>query len=145
MTACLIINIRVAGSHQTTTRFVEESITKTRDTDQNRILSDWFEKSGNTGVARELRRSKDLLTTPVSQPVQNTGILGSQINTLKYWENIIEEKPDYRDAFLSAAKSALYENNPTAALQYAKKALEIDPNNKIALVLKTVLEKNTFK
>lgn len=47
---------------------------------------------------------------------------------IKYWEQIISEKPDYRDGYLQLAllHYKLYENEK--AKEYLQKALELDPN-----------------
>jgi len=47
---------------------------------------------------------------------------------ISYWEKIIEQKPNYRDAYLQLAilNYKIYENKK--ALEFLKEALEIDPN-----------------
>lgn len=56
------------------------------------------------------------------------------------WEKIIEEKPNYRDGYLQLAylHYKVYENNK--AKDYLKKAIELDPNYKLARELEKILE-----
>jgi Flp pilus assembly protein TadD len=141
LTACIIINIRVTSAYDTATRGVVDTLEKTDDVTLTRSLSDRFEKSGIPSVARELRRSNDSRTAERAVAPETNGVLGSQTQTLSYLIKILEEHPDYRDAYLAAAKSALLEHNMKEALVLTKQVLEIDPNDKTALVLMTILEK----
>jgi hypothetical protein len=145
LTACIIVNIKTSSIYESVTAGVEEMMTKTADATVNRQVSDWFEKSGIHDVAGEVRRSVDsALTKPAAPPLGNT-VLGSQTHTFEYWNGILSERPDYRDAYLAAAKIALSQNNNEEALRLVKRTLEIDPNNSTAIVLKTLLEKNLSK
>jgi Flp pilus assembly protein TadD len=145
LTACIIINARLSSAYGTVIQNVEDTMKQTHDGGLLRSLSDRFEKSGMMTIAQELRQSNDVPMAPNTNPSKDTKVLGSQTRSLEYWKNILEEHPDYRDAYLSAAKSALAENNTKEALVFINQALEIDPNDKVALVLATILEKNISK
>jgi hypothetical protein len=120
-------------------------MTKSADTPVRRQLSEWFEKSGIHDVAREVRRSVDSTMAKPDAPPSGSTVLGSQTHTREFWNGILSERPDYRDAYLGAAKIALAQNDTEEALRLTKLTLEIDPNNKTALVLKTLLEKSLSK
>jgi Flp pilus assembly protein TadD len=139
------MNARLSSIYGAVTQNVEDTMSQTNNEALLRSLSDRFETSGMVQVAQELRQTKDLPVIPNTDPSKNTQVLGSQTHSLEYWMNILKEHPDYRDAYLSAAKSALAENNTKEALVFIKQALEIDPNDKTALVLATILEKNIPK
>lgn len=48
---------------------------------------------------------------------------------LSYWESVLTDKPDYRDAHIAAAALWLNSNQQSKAKLSIRKALEIDPNN----------------
>lgn len=142
LAACIIINVRISSAYSSTIQKVEETIVQKNDETLTFSLSDRFKTANIPTVAQELRTAFE---TQQKKTPSNKNILGSQAQTLEYWKNVIAEKPDYRDAYLEAAKNALISNNTKEAHVYIKQVLEIDPNNKTALVLKTVLEKSTGK
>lgn len=59
---------------------------------------------------------------------------------IKGWEQIVSEKPDYRDAYLQLAlfHYKLYENEK--AKDYLQKALELDPNFEPAKEMEKILK-----
>ena len=120
---------------------VTDTMTKTTDATLNRSLSEWFRKSGFTGVAKELRLSKAFTAKPTDRSPNGNSVLGSGTQTVAYWEKILTERPDYRDGYIAAAKSALSENDTGKAMTFITQALQIDPNDKVALTLMTLLSR----
>jgi len=116
LVACIIINIRASSANSLTAQ--------------------------NVRIPQEVPQINDSILLRQDAPPVENDVLGSKSDTLGYWRNIIMEKPDYRDAYLAAAKAALSENKGTDALQFTKQALELDPNNEIAITLATVLQKS---
>jgi len=139
------MNLRVSHTYESVIQEVQNTILNTDDWNLHHTLAERFEQSGIPNVAQEIRTSHTPLPTPIITPPMTKSVLGSQTQTLEYWENIIKEKPDYRDAYLAGAKIALTQNNVNEALDLTKRALLIDPNDKTALVLLTLLEKNIKK
>jgi hypothetical protein len=62
-------------------------------------------------------------------------------HAFEYWKSISEEKPDYRDAYLAAAKAAIAGGNVRTAYLFTKRAYAIDPIYPQTIVLLTILEK----
>lgn len=59
---------------------------------------------------------------------------------LDHWRRMIEEKPDYRDAYIKAATIAFYLGNIKEARMLIAGALALDPNSPSAQELSTLLE-----
>jgi tetratricopeptide (TPR) repeat protein len=142
LTAYIIINIRMSLAYGSIIQNVTQTMTQTANGALTQSLADRFDTSGISDIARELRLSKVFLAKPGDSPVKKPNVLGSQIQTVEYWEKILAERPDYRDGYLAAAKSALSENDTKKAMGFITQALQIDPNDKVAIVLSTLLEKN---
>ena len=51
------------------------------------------------------------------------------------WDKILENEPNYRDAYLTVTLLYLKLNNKSKAREYLQKAVEIDPNYQAALDL----------
>lgn len=111
--------------------------------DSHVVLAEWYKNhADNTRADNEIRLVKFLLP-----PHQQSSVLGvtdetSQVintwetkpqkyhSSLSYWESVIHEHPDYRDAYLQASYFAALLNETTKALQYEKIAKELDPTER---------------
>lgn len=51
---------------------------------------------------------------------------------ISFWQKIVTQFPNYRDAYLKLAVLNLQLNHPTEAKMFLDKALQIDPNNEVA-------------
>ncbi len=58
---------------------------------------------------------------------------------LQFWQTIIKEKPDYRDAYLQASALSYQLNRPEDAKKYLDQAAALDPNFPIASHLTQLL------
>lgn len=82
--------------------------------------------------------------TPTSGDDQS--VLGASVATLTaqtqfaYWKKLIEEKPDYRDAYIMAASLAHELGNDEEAMSLINRALTLDPNSTQARELLKRLE-----
>lgn len=137
---CFIINLQTSLLYAGVTNSAIAATLYPHDEKLNRLLSDRFGKSGNRSVSEELRRSREFLIKLGKMEPEPPPVLGSHIQTVDYWESIIVKLPDYRDAYLAAAKSALANNDTDAALLFASKAIKLDPNDHTAQMLLDVLE-----
>ncbi len=54
-----------------------------------------------------------------------------------YWKNVVQERPDYRDAYIMAGTLAYELGDTTEALNYLGKARALDPNNQAINTLVT--------
>lgn len=61
-------------------------------------------------------------------------------NSYRYWQTVIKEKPDYRDAYLALAALAYQLGYKTDAKQYVEKIREIDPNLAMSYQLSALVE-----
>lgn len=61
-------------------------------------------------------------------------------SSYRYWQTVIKEKPDYRDAYLALAALAYQLGYTTDAKQYVEKIREIDPNLAMSYQLSALVE-----
>jgi len=119
------------------------------------ILAQEYLKRGDVeALERELLLSQELVE---KNPPSTPSVLGEALSPIKilekiknepqrigqeisYWENVVSQKPDYRDAYLQLAilNYRIYKNEK--AKEYLKRAREIDPNYEPARGLERVLE-----
>lgn len=107
------------------------------------LAQEYLKRGSLAGVERELLLAQEL--TEKNPPATSSGVLGAFLspakilekiknepqkikNEISFWEKIIAEKPDYRDAYLQLAilNYQIYENEK--AQEFIKKALALDPN-----------------
>lgn len=75
-------------------------------------------------------------------PQSSTNVLGAQTEKQRveqdyaFWQSVIQEKPDYRDAYLVLGSLAYQLSRIEEGKTYADKALELDPNNTTSLKLR---------
>lgn len=67
-----------------------------------------------------------------------TNVLGAQTEKeslekdYAFWQEVVKDKPDYRDAYLTLGSLAYQLNRREEGKMYADKALKLDPNNSLA-------------
>jgi tetratricopeptide (TPR) repeat protein len=84
---------------------------------------------------------KKLHQLGIHTPDTNARVLGQKIMTPSYWELVLQKEPEYPDAYLQLAGIKLESEEYDEAEQYVQSALKLDPNNKTARMLLTVLKK----
>lgn len=121
------------------------------------LAREYLKRGGMEEVERELLLAQELAGR--NKEATNYSVLGTSLSPLEilaklrsepqgirdeiaFWEKIIAEKPDYRDAYLqlSILNYQIYENEK--AKIYLKKVLDLDPNFESARKLEEVLRKN---
>lgn len=124
------------------------------------FLAQEYLKRGNPeAVERELLLAANLSSLRPSSifHLPSSSVLGASLSPLKilariknepqrirkeisFWEKVIEEKPDYRDAYLQLAilNYQLYENKK--AQEYFRQATELDPNFEVSKELEKKLK-----
>lgn len=107
------------------------------------LVQEYLKRGELSEVERELTLAQGLVEK--NPPTTNSAVLGTSLSPLKileniknepqrirqeisFWEKVVSEKPDYRDAYLQLAilNHQVYENDK--AKRYLKKALDLDPN-----------------
>lgn len=63
-----------------------------------------------------------------------------KINEYRYWVSVIEERPNYPDAYYNAALYAFELSNPIQAQSLLKKAIVLDPRFDEAIALQEKIE-----
>jgi len=58
---------------------------------------------------------------------------------LEFWQNVVKEKPDYRDAYLQASALSYQLNKPEDAKKYLDQAAALDPNASVVSHLAQLL------
>lgn len=81
---------------------------------------------GRTVAKQELSLASDL----------NPNVLGAAVDTsahdagvVRFWQDTIANHPDYRDGYVQLAALSYAQGNITQALDFARQAQDIDPNN----------------
>lgn len=125
-----------------------------KDISTHLILAQEYLKRGDVeALERELLLSQELVE---KNPPSTPSVLGEALSPIKilekiknepqaireeisYWENVVSQKPDYRDAYLQLAilNYQIYENEK--AREYLKKVQELDPNFQPAKELEKIL------
>jgi len=104
-----------------------------------------FWETGNLPAAqRELSLAQELVQSlstqrsrmvlgvtsePVDQLRQWELELGKLKEEYQFWQNIVEEHPDFRDAYIALSAISYQLSHMGEAKLYGKKALSLDPNN----------------
>jgi len=127
------------------------------DLSSHLLLAQEYLKRGNMeGVERELLLAQDLggktsATSSGSPTVLGVFLSPSKIlekiknepkrirEEISFWEKVISEKPDYRDAYLQLAILNYQIYKKERAKEYLEKALKIDPNFAPARQLENLL------
>lgn len=118
------------------------------------LAREYLKRGGMEEVERELLLAQELAGR--NKEATNYSVLGTSLSPLEisaklrsepqrirdeiaFWEKIIAEKPDYRDAYLqlSILNYQIYENEK--AKIYLKKVLYLDPNFESAKKLEKIL------
>lgn len=60
--------------------------------------------------------------------------------TIYQWEQILQERPDYRDGWVQLSASYYKSGNKQKAKEALKKAIEIDPNNESLLSFEKLIQ-----
>ncbi len=85
-------------------------------------LAEEFFIPAKTGVLGVTTAPKDLLTQWESEPSKKKALY-------VFWQQVIGNKPDYRDAYLQAGSLAYQLLNNKESLNYLEKAHVLDPNS----------------
>lgn len=134
MTALFIINIFIYSQNDASIKTVLQALSNTGNIQLQLDLASKYEMSGQKSLAALLQNSYASSKEPSS-------VLGTNTDSLAYWEHIIQTKPDYRDAYLVASVIALREGKTEKTAEYIRNVERIDPNNQSLPVLKKILEK----
>lgn len=118
------------------------------------LVQEYLKRGELEEVERELLLAQEL--TEKTPETTSSGVLGATLSPIKilakiknepqrikneisFWEKVVSEKPDYRDAYLQLAilNYQIYENEK--AKEYLRIALELDPNYEPARKLEKIL------
>jgi tetratricopeptide (TPR) repeat protein len=136
--ALLVMNIQMKLAYQNALNTIISTVYLEANADKQ-VLANRFIDGGRTPVAQELLQSAGNGTNQSS----GKAVLGAQTQGLPYWSRVISEKPDYRDAYFQAAKSAMELKQWDTARIMIQQAQTLDPNNHQASVLLSILAKET--
>lgn len=64
-------------------------------------------------------------------------------NDLAFWQQVVSEKPDYRDAYIMLASLSYQLTRFTEANTFIEEAIRLDPNYSVALKLKREISSQT--
>jgi hypothetical protein len=138
--AFIIINVRVSEIHKEKLSDVVDEMAHTTGATLDTSLSEKFRLAGNLAVSRELQvAALTSVSKDQTDPQGTDSVLGTQSVSEAYWEKVLEEHPDFRDAYIAAAKYAIMGKNYGKALEYLKHVRSIDPNNQMAQFLEKML------
>lgn len=120
------------------------------------LVQEYLKRGDMEAVERELLLAQDLVEKNPHSP-GSSSVLGTSLSPLKilekirneplkirneisFWEKVVVDKPDYRDAYLQLAilNYQIYEKEK--AIGYLKKAQEIDPNFEAIKSLEKILK-----
>ncbi len=93
---------------------------------------------GSFGLLIAINSLQKLPGTPAT-PKVDINVLGAQ-SDLAFWKSVIEEKPDYRDAYVAAAAAAYKMENYEEARELINRAFTIDPTSPTVQKLKAIME-----
>lgn len=110
-------------------------------------LAKIYLEMGNLGLAeKELSLAQDLGATfsadlkTVANALEIAKSRSSKIRQeISFWEKVVKEKPDYRDAYFQLAVLNYQLNHIKKAKEFLLKTLEIDPNFESAKKLEKIL------
>lgn len=104
--------------------------------------NDWEKAKKETLIAIDLSKNpqalQDLLLKIESEIVKPDQIKAQ----IGYWENVVQEKPDYRDAWTALSLLYYQSYNTPKAQEALHKAEQIDPNNQTIAKLKQLFSQN---
>lgn len=120
-------------------------------------LAQWYKQNGIVSKAKYELLLANERWVPGKAGTLNAPVLGAQASPAdmltaweneparlekdyRYWQSIIKEKPDYRDAYVSLATIAYQLGYKTDAKQYVEKIREIDPGLAINKQLSAFVE-----
>lgn len=62
------------------------------------------------------------------------------VDELAYWQGVVREKPDYRDAYVSLAEIAYQLGKIEDSKKYIQEAIALDPNNASTMKIASMLQ-----